>query len=82
MTDTLDLFEQALPDPVDRWCPICRAMVQVHEAYDLVPVCPLVYPDVPGLYVHDACLESERVHDVYVLRDRPRNLFFATRTSR
>lgn len=79
MTETMDLFEPASLDPVDRWCPICHSEVQVHEDYDLVPVCPLVYPEVAGLYVHEACLETERAHDIYVLRDRPRNLFVSPR---
>ena len=82
MSDTLDLFAQASLDPTERWCPICHAVVQIHEGYDLVPVCPNVYPGVSGFYVHDSCLASEREQDIYILRDRPRNLFFATRTVR
>ena len=58
-----------------RWCPICHLEVDVHQEHDLVPVCPVAYPHVPGLFVHATCLRTERSRDAYLVRDQPRNLF-------
>jgi hypothetical protein len=49
--------------------------VDVHQEHDLVPVCPVAYPHVPGLFVHATCLRTERSRDAYLVRDQPRNLF-------
>jgi len=72
MTGTLDSFSGA---PDGRWCPICHRKVDAHQDYEIVPVCPVVYPEVRGLYVHETCIETERARDTYVVSDRPRNLF-------
>lgn len=41
-------------------CPICHRLVEGGEAFEWVPVCPLVYPDTEGLRCHSGCLEEER----------------------
>ena len=75
MTSGSDLVFEAGPRSTGRWCPICHHEVQVHHDYDLVPVCPVVYPDVPGLFVHGTCLRTERARDAYVVNAEPRSLF-------
>jgi hypothetical protein len=35
-------------------------VIEEIEPCALVPVCPVVYPDVPGLFCHASCLAEER----------------------
>ena len=52
MVDTLEPGLEA--------CPICHRTVHAGEAFEWIPVCPLVYPLTEGLRCHAACLAEER----------------------
>lgn len=50
-------------------CPICHRAVATDEAFEWVPVCPLVYPDTEGLRCHETCLARERERNRLLRRE-------------
>jgi hypothetical protein len=43
--------------------------VATDEAFEWVPVCPLVYPDTEGLRCHETCLARERERNRLLRRE-------------
>lgn len=62
-------------------CPICHMVVAEGQAFEWVPVCPLVYPEVEGLRCHANCLAEERERNRVLLREDLKPTFLRRRVA-